>query len=140
MHCRSDFGQPLGAPLQNGCRGAMSIEGGVRHLVARETSLAVGDPITSNEPVEPTQIAAAAPGMACAALLDCTVRACQRPRHQEMNVSGKKEGHAKAYDSYNAQQHRQTIADGWGRRLSLGFRRPVRFDAHQSPHHQPPAE
>ncbi|HYM98286.1 MAG TPA: hypothetical protein VET25_00980, partial [Aestuariivirgaceae bacterium] len=45
----SDSRQPLGALLQHLCRNAVRVEGCVRHIVAGETGLAVGEPIAGDE-------------------------------------------------------------------------------------------
>jgi hypothetical protein len=48
---RSDFRQPLGALLQHLRRSAMRVVGRVRHLVAAETGLAVGERIAADDAV-----------------------------------------------------------------------------------------
>ena len=112
---RSDFRQPLGALLQHLGRSAVRVEGRVRHFVAGETGLAVGERIAGDEAVNPAQFAAAALGVAGAAILDRAVNARQRPRHQKLRVLGEKEGRAQADDGHERQPHRQTVAPGaWG--------------------------
>ncbi len=121
-------------------RSAVRVEGRVRHFVAGETGLAVGERIAGDEAVKPAQFAAAALGVAGAAILDRAVSARQRPRHQELRVLGEKEGQAQADDGHERQQHRQTVAQGAGERLPPGLRRPNRSGPYRSPHHQGPDE
>ena len=113
----------------------MGVEGGIRHLVTGETGLAVGVTVARDEPLQPGQLAAAALGVAGAAILDLPVRARQWTRHQELHVVGENDDKDRADDCCDRHVLCDAIAPRDRTSWSLFRRRSGRSDPPRSPHH-----
>ena len=111
VHGGSGLDQPLRALLQHIGRCPMRIECRIRHLMAGETGLAVGVRIAGDEPLRPTEFSVtAASRVARAAILDRTVRADERARHEELSVLGEEEHCSDADGRRDSRKNSQAVA------------------------------
>ena len=135
-----DLRQPLRTLLQNLLRGAVCVEGGLRHLVTGEACLAVSEWVAGDKAVCPGQLPAAALGVAGAALLDRPMSTGQWPGHQELRALGEKGGRGQAGGGYDRKKCRDEVAPGARRHSPFGRARPADAELVGTPHHQAPEE
>jgi hypothetical protein len=83
----------------------MRIERRIWHLVARETCFAIGEPVTGDETVDPTQSAVPAAGVAGITILDRAVGTREWPRHQEPRIL-EEEDRSQSANSDECEAHR----------------------------------